>query len=137
MQCRINSLKNIWGIWKGQLFINLGMCPSGAGLPQRLLQKPKSWQLYFLSLSPSMNTQPPVATCGNQYDAHIHYLTCLYQPPPHWASVDSPFPVMLASVLALWVLSPRRLVQTLPILHTFCRASVPAVDPTEDLCTPG
>ena len=47
IQHRSSSLKNVWGIWEGDLFTNLRVCAGEAGIFGRLLQEQKS-TIFFL-----------------------------------------------------------------------------------------
>ena len=60
------------------------------------------------SISLPLPQHKHMATCRNHCRADTSYLTWLHQGPPPNLSADPPFPVMLASVPALPVPSPRK-----------------------------
>lgn len=74
-----------------------------------ILHEQRNWQVLYPSPSPQCN----------QWGTDIYYLTCLHQaPPPPQYLCRSTTLVMFASVRALQVPSPRRPVQTLPMLQS-------------------
>lgn len=111
--------KNARGRLEGEWFTHLRAFPREARITGRHFEKQRSWHVPFLSTIPphmGTSTTPTLAT------------QLAYTKPATHNSTESPFPVTLSSLPALWYPFSRRPAQIPPMPHflicAFCGTSV-------------